>query len=178
MVPSGTYTFGPNTGRLVVKINREGMAKKMGHDLTLEVASWSADVSVDDNNPANSQMTVKADSKSLQVVEWTGGVKPMTEGDKKDIKKNIDEKCIKNSDISFRSTSVNPTATGALVSGDLTINGATQPAQFDIRIDGGLATCSAVIRQSLFNIKPFSALMGALKVADDVEIQFEGKVPS
>ncbi|MGH9225842.1 MAG: YceI family protein [Acidimicrobiales bacterium] len=178
MVPSGTYTFGPNNGRLLVKIEREGMAKKAGHDLTLEVASWGADVTVDGDNPANSQMKVNADSRSFQVVEWHGGVKPMTEGDKKDIKKNIDEKCIKNSDISFQSTSVNPTANGARVSGDLSINGASQPAQFEIQLDGGIARCTAQIQQSLFGIKPFSAFMGALKVRDVVEIEFEGKLPS
>lgn len=178
MVPSGTYKFGPDNGRLCVKIEREGMAKKMGHDLRLEVADWSADVTVDADNPANSQMTVNADTRSFQVVEWFGGVKPMTEGDKKDIKKNIDEKCVKNGNVSFRSTSVQPTATGALVSGDLTINGATQPAQFDVQIDAGLAKCNAVIQQSLFGIKPFSAFMGALKVKDNVDIEFEGKVPN
>lgn len=178
MVPSGTYKFGPNNGRLCVKIEREGMAKKMGHDLRLEVANWNADVTVDADNPANSQMTVTADTRSLQVVEWFGGLKPMTEGDKKDIKKNIDDKCIKDGNVSFRSTSVHPTATGARVSGDLTINGASQPAQFDIEIDSGLAKCTARIQQSLFGIKPFSAMMGALKVKDAVDIEFEGKVPS
>jgi polyisoprenoid-binding protein YceI len=179
MVPSGTYTFGPNNGRLLVSIEREGMAKKAGHDLKLEVASWNADVTVDGDKPENSSMTVTADSRSFQVVEWTGGVKPMTEGDKKDIRKNIDEKCIKNSgDISFQSTSVSPTATGARVQGDLTINGASQPAQFDIQIDGGVARCTAAIQQSLFGIKPFTAFMGALKVKDVVEIEFEAKVPA
>src|SRR2546423_14295714 len=92
MVPSGTYKFGPSNGRLVVKIEREGMAKKMGHDLTLEVASWDAEVTVDADNPANTQMTVNADTRSLEVVEWHGGVKPMTEDDQKDNKKNIEQK--------------------------------------------------------------------------------------
>ena len=178
MVPSGTYTFGPNNARLLVSIVREGMAKKAGHDLKLEVASWNADVTVDGDDPTKSSMTVQADSRSFEVVEWSGGVKPMTEGDKKDIKKNINEKVLKNSDISFKSTSVNPHANGARVSGDLTINGSTQPAQFDIQIDGGIARCTAAIQQSLFGIKPFTAFMGALKVKDVVEIEFEGKVPS
>ena len=178
MVPSGKYSFGPNNGRLCVKIEREGMAKKMGHDLRLEVADWSADVTVDADNPANSSMTVKASTRSLQVVEWFGGVKPMTDGDKKDIKKNIDEKCIKDGNVSFRSTSVNPRGNGALVSGDLTINGSTQPAQFDIQVDSGLVKSVATIAQSHFGIKPFSAFMGALKVKDAVDIEFEAKLPS
>lgn len=177
MVPSGTYTFGPNNGRLCVKIDREGMAKKMGHDLRLEVGNWSANVSVDADNPANSQMTVNADMRSLQVIEWFGGVKPMTEGDKKDILKNA-EKTAPNGSVSFRSTSVQPMGEGARVQGDLVINGATQPAQFDIQVDAGLARCTAAIQQSLFGIKPFSAFMGALKVKDVVQIELEAKIPS
>lgn len=178
MVPSGTYKFGPNNGRLLVKIEREGMAKKAGHDLTLEVESWSADVTVDADNPANSQMTVKADTRSLQVIEWSGGLKPMTEGDKKDIKKNIDEKVIKDGNVTFKSKSVNPQGDRAIVSGDLTINGSTQPAQFDVSVDGGLARGSATITQSHFGLKPFSGMMGMLKVKDTVGIEFEGKIPS
>jgi len=177
MVPSGTYKFGPNNGRLCVKIDREGMAKKMGHDLRLDVGDWSADVTVDADNPANSQMTVTADIRSFVVAEWSGGVKPMTEGDKKDIKKNA-EKSVPNTAVTFRSKSVEPTASGARVSGDLVINGATQPAQFDIQIDGGVARCNAVIQQTLFGIKPYSAFMGALKVQDPVKIELEAKVPS
>lgn len=178
MVPSGTYQFGPNNGRLLVKVEREGMAKKVGHDLTLEVASWNANVTVDGNNPANSSMSVTADSRSFEVVEASGGVKPMTDKDKVDIKENIDKKVLKNNNISFQSRSVTPKGEGAVVEGDLVINGASQPAQFDIQVDGGLARCTAVIRQSLFGIKPFSALMGALKVKDDVTIEFEAKVPN
>jgi polyisoprenoid-binding protein YceI len=177
MVPSGTYKFGPNDGRLLVKIEREGMAKKMGHDLTLEVADWNADVTVDADNPANSQMTVNADTRSLQVVEWHGGVKPMTENDKKDIKKNIDEKVLPNGNVSFRSKSVNATGDRALVSGDLTINGSTQPAQFEVSVDGGLARGSATVQQTHFGIKPFK-FMGMLKVKDTVSVEFEAKLPS
>ncbi len=177
MVPSGTYKFGPSNGTLCVKIDREGMAKKMGHDLRLDVADWSADVTVDADNPANSQMTVTADIRSFVVASWSGGVKPMTDGDKKDIKKNA-EKTVPNTAVTFRSKSVQPMGNGARVQGDLTINGATQPAQFDISIDGGVARSHATIQQSLFGIKPFSAFMGALKVKDAVDIEFEAKIPS
>ena len=177
MVPSGTYKFGPSNGRLLVKIEREGMAKKMGHDLTLEVANWDAEVTVDADNPANSQMTVNADTRSLEVIEWHGGVKPMTENDKKDIKKNIDEKVLTDGNVTFRSTSVNPSGNGARVSGDLTINVSTQPSQFDLAVNGGKVTSSAAIAQTHFGIKPFK-FMGMLKVKDQVNIEFEADLPT
>jgi hypothetical protein len=37
---------------------------------------------------------------------------------------------------------------------------------------------SAVIRQSEWGIKPYSTLFGALKVADDVRVEFEGRLPA
>jgi polyisoprenoid-binding protein YceI len=57
------------------------------------------------------------------------------------------------------------------VQGELTLASATRPVAFDVTVgvDGSL---SAVLRikQTDWGIKPYSALFGALKVADEVEI--------
>jgi hypothetical protein len=37
-------------------------------------------------------------------------------------------------------------------------------------------TATARIKQSEWGIKPYSALFGALKVADDVEVTFDGQL--
>ena len=37
---AGTYEFGPESGRVVVKTRREGLAARAGHDLTLEITDW------------------------------------------------------------------------------------------------------------------------------------------
>ena len=54
--------------------------------------------------------------------------------------------------------------------GELTLVGKTAPIAFDVAIgDDGMLSGSAVVTQSDWGIKPYSALFGALKVADEVE---------
>ena len=61
------------------------------------------------------------------------------------------------------------------VQGELTLVGVTRPDRVRRRrsaTDGEL-TGSAVVKQSDWGIKPYSALFGALKVADEVEIEVD-----
>lgn len=177
MVDSGKYSLGPKDGKLLVKVERDGMAKKMGHDLTLEVGDWNADITVDDD-PAKSELTLTAKPSSLKVVEARGGAKPLSDNDKSDIKKNIDTKILSGGQaITFKSTSVSLSGNKANVSGDLTIQGKTQPAQVQLTLTDTRVTGKTSLTQSKFGIKPFSAMMGALKVKDNVEIEFEADLP-
>ena len=43
--------------------------------------------------------------------------------------------------------------------------------------DDGALSARAVITQTAFDLKPYSGLMGTLKVADDVVIEVEGRLP-
>ena len=63
------------------------------------------------------------------------------------------------------------------VEGELTLAGATQPIGFDVHVgDDGRMTASAVVKQTRWGMKPFSALFGTLKVLDDVEVHLEGRL--
>ena len=42
MIPAGTHAFSPPDGQLLLKVFREGMAARMGHDLVFEVEIVSA----------------------------------------------------------------------------------------------------------------------------------------
>jgi polyisoprenoid-binding protein YceI len=177
MVNSGSYKLGPQNGRLTVKIERDGAAKKMGHDLTLEVSDWSADVTVDADDPSKSTVTVTAKPASMTIAEATGGMKPLSDGDKKDIKKNIDDKILntgQNPEITFKSTKVSGDEKRASVAGDLTISGSTQPASMSLQISDTKVSGSMDLTQTQFGLKPFSAFMGALKVKDRVKVDIEG----
>jgi polyisoprenoid-binding protein YceI len=89
-VKPGTYNLGPTDGTVRVKTGRQGMAKKVGHDLTLEAANWKASLTVDDD-PSRSEVSATIEPRSLEVTAATGGAKPMSDKDKKDIKKvNLD----------------------------------------------------------------------------------------
>src|ERR1700710_635698 len=88
MLHKGDYTLGPDTGQIQLRTGREGMASKVGHDLLLGFSRWSGRLTADSDNPAAVRVEVTVEMASLTVLEGTGGVKPLSDGDKADITKN------------------------------------------------------------------------------------------
>ena len=164
--------FGPDNGSLKIRTGRTGGAAKAGHDLVIEVQSWQATLDPE-GQPA---LTLTADSRSLQVLEGNGGLKSLTESDKADIKKTIDKEVLKGCAIEFRSSEVTSTNDGLAIKGELSLNGKTAPAEFDLTVgDDGHVTGGAKVAQTAFGMKPYSTLFGALKVADEVDIEIDAK---
>lgn len=171
-IHAGTYEFGPDTASLQVETTRSGAAAKAGHDLLIDVNSWSATLEVGDS----SSLELSADSTSLHVREGKGGMQALKDDDKEDIRKTIDKDVLKKKAISFQSSSVEPAGDGLKVSGDLEMGGKSKPITFELSENGGTITGSATLKQSDWGIKPYSALFGALKVNDEVNVVVEGKL--
>jgi hypothetical protein len=176
-IPPGTHTFGPENGTLAVRTGRTGKASKAGHDLLLYVTAWRATVEVDDGSVPVS-IALDADATSLRVSEGTGGLKALDDDDKANIEQTIDDEVLKRQAIEFRSTSVRVDGGTLNVEGELTLAGATRPLGLDVTLDGDRLAGSAVVKQSEWGMKPYSSLFGALRVADDVDVSFEGKLAS
>ncbi|MGW5687785.1 YceI family protein [Nonomuraea sp. NPDC003754] len=175
-ITAGSYTFGPESGRLLIKTTRSGLGAKAGHDLTIAVTRWRGDATIDTTDPAGCSVTVEADVESLDVQEGSGGVKPLTNSDREEIKKIIREKILhtaRHPTITFRSTRVDGTAESFRVEGDLTIAGTTQPVTLQGSLAEDRVRGSATMVQSRWGIRPYSAFLGALKVSDEVGIQFD-----
>ncbi|MGE5286100.1 MAG: YceI family protein [Micromonosporaceae bacterium] len=175
-VANGRYRIGPQSGRLLVKTARTGLGAKAGHDLTIEVTRWRGYVVADAADPAGSSVTVEVDVDSFEVREGTGGVKPLTDADRADIKNTLRGKILNTSEhptITFVSRQVSGTAESFRIDGDLTIVGVIQPVTVEGRLAEGRARGSAVIVQSRWGIRPYSAFLGALKLRDEVEVQFD-----
>lgn len=166
--------FGPENASLRIRTGRTGGAAKAGHDLLIEVESWQATL----DREAQPALTLTADSRSLRVLEGTGGLKSLTESDKADIKKTIDKEVLKGCAIEFRSTQLEPSADRTMLSvqGELELAGRRGPVTFELATADGQLTGVTTVRQSSFGIKPYSALFGALKVADEVQILIDAKV--
>ena len=156
---------------------REGMAQKIGHDLILEVGQWEAALEVgDDGNPF--AVGLEADPRSLQVREGLRGVKPLSDRDRAEIRKQIDEKILGGQPISFRSSAVQRGDSQLSVRGELTMAGATRPASFELQLAAdGRVSGALLITQSEWGIKPYRGLMGALKVRDTVEVALDVRLP-
>lgn len=174
----GDHSAGPQSGQLQVRTYREGVAQKVGHDLVIDVGQWQANV-VAAPDGALSSVQLEVDSRSLQIREGVGGVKPLTDKDRAEIRKNIDEKVLRGQPITFRSTSVQSSGETVNVSGELTLAGTSRPATFELRCaaDGHL-TGTLPVTQSQWGIKPYRGLMGALKVRDDVEVVIDVQLPA
>ena len=167
-----SQNFGPDNASLTIRTGRTGGAAKAGHDLVIEVESWQATL----DPGAQRALTLTADSRSLRVLQGTGGIKSLTESDKADIKKTIDKEVLKGCHIEFRSSDVTETPSGLSVRGELSLNDKRAPVTFDLALgEGGGVHGSAKVTQSAFGMKPYSALFGALKVADDVEVAIDTK---
>ncbi|MBW3652994.1 MAG: YceI family protein [Actinobacteria bacterium] len=167
-IPEGTHSIGPSNGSLRVKTGREGAAAKAGHNLVIGVNSWDATVEGGDSP----SIKLTADPSSMEVIEGSGGAKALTDDDKADINKSITDKVLGTSQITFESTEV----TDSHAKGDLSIAGNSQTVDVPLKIDGDTISGSVTLSQKDFGIKQFKALMGALKVTDEVTVEFEGKL--
>jgi hypothetical protein len=166
--------LGPDDGTLSVRTGRTGTVAKAGHDLLIHVTSWSAALELGDEP----SLALDADATSLRVREGTGGMKALDADDLANIETTIDDEVLLRRDIRFRSTRVERTAGGLGVQGDLTLAGTTRPIAFDLAVDGERVTGAAVVKQTEWGMKPYSALFGALKVADEVRVEVDATLQS
>src|SRR3984957_20546864 len=173
---TGTYRLGPDNGRVVIKTTRAGLAARVGHDLALDVTRWSADVSVPGDDLSRATVAAELDLGSLVVREGTGGARPLTDSDRRDIKSTM-RKILgagAQATAAFRSTRVIPAAAGGAIEGTLTLNGRSQPVRLQLTAPApGRYRGTVTIVQSAFGIKPYSGFFGALKLRDEVVAEFE-----
>jgi polyisoprenoid-binding protein YceI len=175
-LPSGEHHLGPDNAKLSVRTARVGAAAKAGHDLLIEVTSWSATLVLDDD-PEKTSIELVADATSLRVIEGTGGLQALGDEDTANIQQTIDDEVLKREETRFRSTRVQAGGDGGRfrVEGELTIVGTTSPIAFELAIgDDRALSATAVVTQTAWGMKPYSALFGALKVHDDVEVSVQG----
>ena len=181
-IPAGTHAFGPAEGQLLVKVYKEGMAAKMGHNLVFEVKRWNAKATVDPSDMSSATVEATAEVTSFSILEATGGAKALGRGDQADIRKNIEEKILNTRqfpEVSFKSTGVTTTdGEKGTLAGELTIVGQTRPVQAQVDASGGRLKATFTVVQSQWGIKPFSAMMGALKVKDAVDVVLDVKLPA
>jgi polyisoprenoid-binding protein YceI len=175
---AGIYRLGPDDGTLSVRTKRTGAAAKAGHDLLIEVTAWQATLEVGEA-AADTSIELSADATSLRVREGKGGMQSLGDDDKANIQQTIDDDVLKGGAIAFRSTAVSGADGRLSVQGELTLAGKTRPLAFDLAVgDAGRLSAVAVVKQSDWGMKPYSALFGALKVVDEVEVAIDAGLPS
>jgi hypothetical protein len=176
----GTHELGPDNASLRIETRRGGAAAKAGHDLLIEVGSWQGKLEIGDE-PGQNSLVLSADSGSMEVIEGTGGIKALTDEDKVEIKKTLEAEVLQPGQVEFKSTAVTPMNDGERlkVSGELSMNGNVHPLDFELkqRPDGAVSA-RATVKQSDWDIEPYSGLFGTLKVRDEVQVVGEASLSS
>lgn len=177
---NGTYDIGPNTGRVLVRTGREGLAAKVGHDLTIEITRWRARVTVPGPEAGGldaAALIAELDLGSLAVLEGTGGAKPLSDKDRGDIQAQARKILGDPATATFTSDKVIPAGGGAAngaIEGTLTLNGTPRPIRLQVISPApGRFRGSAVVRQTDHGITPYSGFFGALKLKDEIAVEFD-----
>jgi polyisoprenoid-binding protein YceI len=178
---SATWSLDGSDGELLIRTGVAGRAAQLGHRLTLSMRRWRATIRWDADEPLNAELVVEVGS--LEVVRGEGGLTPLSGPEKILVRGNalrsLDARRFPR--ITFAANTVDKTDDGYRLTGTLTIHGKTRPQTVDLRTDdvGGSWQMSSetAVRQSEFGVKPYSQLLGSLKVADDVTVSFTGRHP-
>lgn len=175
-ISPGRLRLGPDSGRLLLRTRRQGVGSKVGHDLTIEVTDWSAQVDVPDDGLAAAKVTARFELGSLTVREGTGGAMQLTDKDRREIEENARRTLgvQRHPTATFESSRVVATDDGGTISGTLTLNGTAAPIEVQVReLAPDRYRGTGVVTQSAHGVKPYSAFFGALKVRDEVEVDIE-----
>jgi len=152
---------------------KDGLLSKVAHDLKLEVTRFSVDVAED-----QSKLEASFDLASLKVVcaRKDGRDDPgsLSDSDQRKIEKNMAADVLhtkRHAEARFAATEVTPDGEGFRVHGDLTLHGQTRPISARVERRGDRFVTELTLNQRDFGIKPFSAMMGTLKVKPEVRIE-------
>ena len=171
-------TFGPDSGTLQLHTGVEGKAARLGHDLVLALSDWSAEADLTDGAPT--AVRLRAGLASFAVQSGSGGAKPLSEKDRATIRKNAlgAMRADKHPEITFSSTSIKPSDSGFQVDGELSVGGQTRSVTVELVVAGQALTAHASVIQTQFDVTPYSAMLGALRLRDRVDIALDVTLPA
>jgi len=174
-IHAGRHRIGPEIGRITLRTSRDGLVAQAGHDLTIDAATWSGEIVIGpDLSPTGLEVTV--DLRALVVREGTGGIKPLTDKDKREITATAAKVLTADRypDATFTATGFEPSGDGGTISGTFKLAGRSKPERLEVRQTApGHYRATTTIRQTDYGIKPYSAFLGSLKVSDAVEVEVD-----
>jgi hypothetical protein len=166
-------TYDATTAECLVYSYKEGLLSKIAHDLKHRVTHFQ--VRVDERLR---MIEAELDARSLRVecvmkdgVETDGG---LSAGDKQKIEAQIVDDVLHAQEhprIRFASISIAPCPEGLDIQGMLELNNVSRPVSVLARRVNGHFAADITVHQPDFGIKPFSAMMGTLKIKPDVLVR-------
>jgi polyisoprenoid-binding protein YceI len=173
------WSLDGSDGDLLIRTDVAGPAAVMGHRLTLAMRDWRVTTQWKAGEPVGAKLVVEVGS--LAVLRGEGGVTPLSGPEKILVRSNALRSlgATRYPRIVFEANTIDKTDDGYRLAGTLTIQSTSREQVVDVRTDdqgtNWWLSSETTVRQSDFGIKPYSQLLGALKVADDVVVSFTAK---
>jgi polyisoprenoid-binding protein YceI len=164
--------------QFTVQVFSGGLLSAFGHNPTIAIRDFLAEVEVNPGNIERSSVKVTIQADSLTVRD------DISDKDRKEIERTMHEEILETSSFpeivyECSSLSANKTAEGqyaVTLNGDLTLHGVTRPQPVPARavLDGDLLRAFGAfsMRQTEYDLKLASVAGGALKVKDELKCSF------
>ncbi|HTS75388.1 MAG TPA: YceI family protein [Bryobacteraceae bacterium] len=151
---------------IVIHVFKAGLFSAAGHEHWVDapISSGTIDESAQTGEftVETARMTVRPDPK----------VDAKTQAQ---IQKDMDELTLNTREypqITFRSRSVESSADGWRITGELTLHGVTKAIRLDASKQGDAYVARTTLKQTDYRIKPISVAGGTVKVKDEIELEF------
>src|SRR5712692_7375491 len=154
---------------LKIRVYKSGFFSAFAHNHEIEAPIAQGRVEL----PTSPSVTLLVDARKLRVLDPELAV-----GKRAEVQKTMEGPQVLDSsrfpEISFQSTAIKKMgADHWTVRGNLTLHGQTRPVVVDVALSDGHYRGSATLKQRDFGITPVSIAGGAVKVKDQVKIEFD-----
>jgi polyisoprenoid-binding protein YceI len=173
------YTIDPASSSIIVQLTQEGFLAKLRPHNDVAVKDFNGKIQVAQNNESDIAVVLESEVSSMTNID-----KDMSEFERREfhnVLHNIVLESEKFPTVKFASISVTDVQGSDegrtfTLNGDLTIREVTRrvavPVSVTIKDQELRATGEGRIKQSEFGIKPYTGGLGAIKIADEVKINF------
>lgn len=163
-------SFDASTAECLVFTYKAGLLAGVAHDLKLRVERFGIAIAAEG-------IRARFDAASLRVVCAQVGGKDdpgaLSDRDRREIETTIARDVLdarRHPAIEFRSGPVAPVGDPE-IAGTLSIRGRDRPLILEVRRDGDRAVIETAVHQPDFGIRPYTAMLGALRIRPDVRVR-------
>ncbi len=167
--------FDADSATCLVFTYKEGVLSPVAHDLILTVTKFSIDLDL-----SGGHVSARFDPMSLRVVDAAKNGEPvpgkLADKDKAEIEANIRKDVLhpdRFPDIYYLANELAPEGDGFRAAGKLHLHGHQQAMNLVSRKVGDVQRVETKIHQPDFGIKPFKAMLGALKVKPALTVRVD-----
>lgn len=163
-------TFNSRNATCRVFTQKEGVLSAIAHDLEIDVTTFVVEIN-------GSCIGVRVDANSLRVLHaLKGGVvtDALSDMDKREIQQNLVKDVLHAERfpvIGFVSKVISENDAGLQITGDLELHGTIKEVEVEVRKSEGKYIVELPIHQPDFGMKPYTAMLGTLKVKADVMVR-------